>query len=92
MIIECKNCYWYFTCNVNPTSCPRCLGNPYNIRGKYPDKEHVERWCLTHGHWWYPHEQQKQAPKGYCYCCAKKQEKCKCEIDELVGGGPIRIR
>jgi hypothetical protein len=50
---------------------------------KDKDKEEdIEIWCLTHSHWWYPHEQ-KQAPEGYCYCCETKKP-CDCNIDNEV--------
>ena len=41
-----------------------------------------EVWCLTHGHWWYLHEQQTQTPEGYCYCCETKKP-CDCDITEI---------
>jgi len=47
------------------------------------ESEEVEIWCLTHSHWWYPHEQ-LQAPEGMCYCCETKKEDCDCDITEMA--------
>lgn len=44
----------------------------------------IKMWlCFKHHHWWYPVEQ-LQAPEGYCYCCEKKKEMCKCKIEGFI--------